>query len=281
MKSKIKANRLFLLFLFAFLSLLWLIPLALTVSISMKETQEYMKSSLVAPPSSIRFLIPNVTVAWNLSNLGSSFLNSLLYAPVSSSLAVILASLAAYSLTKLKVRGRVPLFFLIYSGTVFPFQIYLIPLFVMYMRFNIYDTRLGMLLFYTAICIPFCLFVLHNYFITIPDTIIEAATIDGASSLRIYFSIIFPMSIAPMLALMLLQFTWVWNDLLFGLILTKSANTRPVMVSLMQLSSEAYSIGSMPQRLAAALIVSLPSFTLFFLLRRYFLTGFRMLSVAK
>ena len=117
-------------------------------------------------------------------------------------------------------------FLLIYSGTVFPFQMYLIPLFNLYLDTGMYDTRLGMIAFYIAITIPFCTFVMRGFFLTVPWQIQEAAALDGAGSWQTFWRIMFPMARAPLILLVLIQFTWIWNDLLFGLVLSKSDEVR-------------------------------------------------------
>ena len=280
MRTTTRYSSLIVTMLFGLLAFIWLMPVLLSINTSFKGTAEYAERNLLDFPQSLRNWIPNLKAAWELSGLGPSFINSIYYGCLGSTLSVfIVTSLAAYSLAHLKVRYRTIFFFLIYSGTIFPVQIYLVPLYIMYAKVGLYDTKIGLLLFYVAISIPFCLFVLRSYLTTIPDSIIEAATLDGASSFRTYFAIILPMSIAPIVSLVLLQYTWIWSDLIFGIILTKSVHTRPVMVSVMILAGEYYDIGSIPQRVAAALIASVPPLVLFLALRKYFMRGFRMMTL--
>ena len=171
-----------------------------------------------------------------MSGIGNGLVSSLIYAFVGSLTAVIVASSAAYSIAMLKVRFPFFWFLLIYSGTVFPFQMYLMPLFGMYQSVGLYDTRFGMLLFYSAIAVPFCIFVFRNYFIGMQGEVIEAASLDGASSFQTYLRIVLPMAKAPALFLFVTQFSWIWNDFLFGQVLAKSDDVRPVMTSLAMLS---------------------------------------------
>lgn len=274
-----KLARVFLSILFGVLALIWIAPLFFSFMVSFKGAEEYSAWNLLDLPRRLSNFVPNLVAAWKLSEMYASFFNSIFYSCIASVVAIFFASLAAYSLSMLRIKLKTLFFFLIYSGTIFPLQIYLVPLYIMYAKTGIYDTKVGLLLFYIAISIPFCLFVLRNYFTTIPDSVNEAAKLDGASSLRRYASIILPMSIAPLVSLILLQYTWVWNDMIFGLILTKSPNTRPVMVSIMMLSGETVYIGTIPQRVAAALVASFPSFVLFICLRSYFMRGFRMMTL--
>ena len=130
----------------------------------------------------------------------------------------------------------------------------------------------GLLLFYIAIAIPFCLFVLRNHFTTIDIEIIEAAKLDGLSNFGLYLRIYMPLSVAAIVALFLFQFTWIWNDLLFGLTLAKSNDVRPIMAGLAGLRG-AYSVQNTPGVLAGALIASVPTVLIFVLLGRYLLRG--------
>ncbi len=135
-----------------------------------------------------------------------------------------------------------------------------------------YDTRFGMIAFYIAICIPFCTFVMRGFFLTVPWQIQEAAALDGASSWRTFWSIMFPLARAPLILLVLIQFTWIWNDLLFGLVLSKSSDVRPIMVALVGMMG-VYGAADGPSVIAATLIGSAPTLILFLALQRYFIRG--------
>ena len=253
-------------------TLLWILPLTIVIFNSMKTAPEQSTTSVLTPPQDALNLLANIVGAVQLSGIDRAVINSVFYALVGSSGAVIVASLAAYALTKLKVRWPFFWFLLIYSGTVFPFQMYLVPLFQLYQQIGLYDTRQGMLLFYTTCAIPFCLFVFRNYFANMPHELVESASLDGASSFQIYQYIILPMAKAPALILFLTQFTWIWNDLLFGQVLSKSESVRPIMTALAMLSGM-YGTGTIPQQMAGAFVASLPTVILFLALRKYFMTG--------
>ena len=163
-------------------------------------------------------------------------------------------------------------FLLIFAGTVFPFQMYLIPLFFGYQWANLLNTRLGMCLFYTAICIPFPVLVLRNYMNGLSREIDEAARMDGASEFTVFLRIVLPNVTGPMAAVFLLQFTWVWNDLLFSTILANRPETRSIMNALLVFQGS-YSQNGPNIVMTAALLASLPSVALFVLLRRHFMEG--------
>ena len=250
----------------------WVLPLAMVVLSSMKTPIEQSQSGILALPENAAMILDNITSASELSGIGNGILSSLIYAFVGSLTAVIVASSASYSIAMLKIRFPFFWFLIIYSGTVFPFQMYLMPLFQMYQTVGLYDTRMGMLLFYSAIAVPFCLFVFRNYFIGMQQEVIEAASLDGASSFQTYLRIVLPMAKPPALFLFVTQFSWIWNDFLFGQVLAKSDSVRPVMTSLAMLSGT-YGKGTIPQQMAGALTASIPTLILFFALQKHFMQG--------
>jgi ABC-type glycerol-3-phosphate transport system permease component len=254
------------------LAALWLVPLLLLVITPMKSTPEYQGASQWALPQHPTELFHNLKEAWTSAGLGPGFLASLSYGLVGAAFAILFGSLGAYAITRLRVRLGFFWFILVFSGTIFPFQMYLIPLFKMYTNTGLYDTWLGMALFYTSIAIPFCLFVLHGFFSTIPAEIQDAARLDGAGDFRIYWRIFLPLARGPIAVLLLFQFTWIWNDLLFGLVLATSDGVRPIMPSLLGMQG-VYANSGPPIVLAGALIGSLPTIILFLFLGRYLLRG--------
>jgi multiple sugar transport system permease protein len=106
----------------------------------------------------------------------------------------------------------------------------------------------------------------------VPWDIQEAAEMDGASSWKVFWKIMMPLAKAPFLMLTLVQFTWVWNDLLFGMILVRSPDARPVQVALLGMQS-LYGQADAPTIITATLIVSLPTFLLFLMLQKHFVRG--------
>jgi ABC-type glycerol-3-phosphate transport system permease component len=254
------------------LAVLWLVPLFLLVITPMKSVPEYQGASQWALPRHPQEVFDNLKTAWTSAGLGPGFVASLSYGFVGAALAIAFGSLGAYAIPRLPVRLGFFWFILVFSGTIFPFQMYLIPLFTMYTDTGLYDTWLGMALFYTAIAIPFCLFVLRGFFSTIPAEIQDAARLDGAGDFRIYWRIFLPLARGPIAVLFLFQFTWIWNDLLFGLVLSTSDGIRPIMPSLLGMQGVYASTGP-PILLAGALIGSLPTVILFLCLGRYLLRG--------
>ncbi|EGP4896885.1 MULTISPECIES: carbohydrate ABC transporter permease [Enterococcus] len=257
------------------LGFIWMFPFTFALVNAVKSGPEYNQGNFWDWPKGISITNSFDFISERVS-FGQGFINSILYGVVSSTVAILLAALAAYAITKLNIRGRFFWFILIYSGTIFPFQMYLVPVYRLYANLGLYDTQMGLILFYTAISIPFCTFVLRNFFNSIDKEQGEAAKIDGASDFQIFCQIYIPMAKAPISALFLFQFSFVWNDLLFGLTFSKSGNVRPIMTVLSQLNGPSGATTNAPAVLLACGIASIPTIIIYILLNKNFEEGFVM-----
>jgi multiple sugar transport system permease protein len=252
-------------------AILWALPIWWTVINATKSTADFFAHPFYSIPKEFN-LLSNIRTAWDNAGLGTGFMNSIIYGVVGAAASIVIASLAAYAIVVLRIRGGFTIFLVIFSATVFPLQMYIIPLFKMYNSVGLYDSRLGMLIFYTAISVPFCTLVLRGFYSTVPPELREAALVEGAAEFRILRSVYAPLSVSAALVLFLFQFTWIWNDLLFGIVLTSSPSDRPVMASLSSLMG-IYGGSSLPVELAGTLIAASPMLVLFFCLRRFFTQG--------
>ena len=250
----------------AVLGAVWITPLFFVVLNIVKAKQEYNVGSFWKLPEGFHLAqnVQTVLETGLFTSLGASFL----YAILGAAFSVFIGLLAAYGLTHLRIRNKMFWFLFIYSGTIFPFQIYLIPVYRGYFKLGLYNTRLGMILFYTAICIPFCMFVLRNFFLGISKEICESAKIDGASNWQILMRIFLPMAKAPVSIIFLSQFTWSWNDLMFGLTFTKTSSIRPIMASISMMGRN-----NAPALFLACIVASIPTIILFVFLQDNFEAG--------
>ena len=256
-------------------ALAWLVPFYYLAVSVFKTTEEYARTDPLSLPSSLSPFLANVAQAWVSANMGTAFFNSALYGIVGAGLAVFFAAMAAYALARLPFRGKNAWFMLIFLGTVFPFQMYLIPLFFGYQHVGILNSRAGMLLIYTAICVPFPTLVLKSHMSQLSREVDEAGRMDGANEFRLFWSIILPNCVGPLVALFLLQFTWIWNDLLFSMVLGNRPEIRSIMNAL-QVFQGNYAATGPNVALTASLLASLPPLALFFFLRRHFMEGLKL-----
>lgn len=255
----------------AVLGLVWLAPLYLVLVNAFRPATSYTGTHLWTPSAHFD-LLSNFRLALAAGSLGPGFGATLFYSVVAPAIAVIIGALAGYAITVLRLRHGFAWFMLIYGGTLFPAQMLLIPLFFGYANLNLYDTGLGMVLIYVAIDVPLAAFVMRNFFMSTARTVYESALVDGGRPWGIFWRIYVPMCRVALIAVFVLEFTFVWNDLIFGLILTHSTGVRPLMTALATLSNP-YAGVTVPVILSGGLIVSLPTVVLFLATQRLFAKG--------
>lgn len=253
------------------LGLLWLAPVYLLIVNASKLPVEY-SSAEVWKPAIGGGLLDNVRVAWERADLGSSLLSTAIYSVAGPTGAVLIGAAVGFAIIALKLRHGFWWFIFVFGGTVFPLQMILMPLFIGYAQTGLFDTRIGLILVYVVISVPFAAFVMRNFFSGIAYHVFEAAVVDGATTWRIFWRIYLPMSASALVAIFILQATLVWNDLLLGLTLSQSSDVRPLMPALTSLQST-YGGSAMPVVLAGGLLVSLPTVMLFLATQRIFSRG--------
>lgn len=197
--------------------------------------------------------------------------NSFLVTIPATAISVAMGTLAGYVLAKLRVRfGNLILLFIV-SGLFIPPQILLIPLFQLFNGMGLYDTLWPMIIVHSAYGLSLCTLVMRNFFDKVPDELLEAALVDGASHPRILWSIALPLSRPALGALATLQFTFIWNDFLYPLIFTRSEAAQTIMVGILSLGGQ-YSTAFGAQA-ALSIIASLPTLLVFFVFQKQFIKG--------
>jgi len=144
-----------------------------------------------------------------------------------------------------------------------------------YRKTGLFNSFGGLALFYIAICIPFCVFLLRNFMRTLPYEVVEAARIEGCSNFTVFWKIVMPMCLSPIYVLFIFQFTWIWNDLIFGLTLTQSPDIRPIMAGLSSMQGIFFRTG-VTTLMAGVIITSIPTILVFFLLQKSFIKGLQL-----
>lgn len=198
--------------------------------------------------------------------------NSLLTAGGAALLTTVLATLAAHSFARFRYRGRKPMMALMISAQMFPFAMLLISLYPLLQMVGLLDTRLGLTIAYIVFALPTGTYMLFSYFVRLPEELMEAARIDGASELRILLRIVLPVSVPGLVTVALYSFMWAWNDLLYAMTLITSPELRTIGPGLLMSQ-----LGEMRQdwgaAMAASLVASLPVVLAFALVQRWFVQG--------
>jgi multiple sugar transport system permease protein len=235
----------------------------------MRTNDDIMMRGFLALPEKIS--LASFSEAWDRGGLQHYIPNSFIITLPSLVLTLFLASLAAYALARFRFRGRKLFYFLFVGGTMLPFQILLLPVFRLSDALGIYDTYFALIAIHTAFQLGFCTFVLRNYMMTVPVQIMEAAYIDGCSELGIWWKIMIPLTIPAFAAIATLEFTWIFNDYLWPLILIRTAEKMPVTSGLAILQGQF--VQDWTVIISGALIATIPTLAVFIFLQRYFIEG--------
>lgn len=216
------------------------------------------------------------------TSLGSEFLNSIAVAVPATVLPIMFAAFAAYAFTFLEFRGKELYFAVIVGLLVVPVQIALIPVLQVYKTvtqatgIQITGTYPAAWIVHSAFALPLCIFILRNYMSTLPNALIEAARVDGASHFQIFWRLVMPMSVPALASFAIFQFLWVWNDFLVAYIFL--GNGSPVLqqglLSLLGQYGQGWNLVA-----AGAFIVLVVPLVVFLSLQRFFVRGLTAGSV--
>jgi len=248
----------------------WLIPIAIAFFTSLKSMDEIMASPRMwAPPK--KWVLTNFVEVWNRVGMARYVLNTIIIATPSVVGTLLVSSLGAFALAFYKFRLNKPVLIVFITGMLIPFQMLLIPVYRFSDSMGLINTFPGVILFHVAFQLGFCTFFLRNFMRQVPFSLIEAPRIDGASDFLIYRKIVLPLSISSMAALGVLEFTWIWNDLLWSLILLQVDRLKPVTLGLANMQGEFISNYNMIA--AGSIIAAGAPLVIFLVFQRYFISG--------
>jgi alpha-glucoside transport system permease protein len=255
----------------AIVALVWLAPTIGLLVTSFRPRSDIQATGWWETLSTLRFTTDNYAGVINSQGMLQAFINNIIISVPSTLLPLLLCSLAAFAFSWINFRFRDTLFLIIVALMMIPAQVAFIPVLQLMRPFGFTDNFIGIWLAHTAFALPFGIFLLRNFFITLPKDLIEAARIDGASSFGIFRTIVVPLSVPAIAAYGIFQFLWVWNDLLVALIFAQGQGTKPITIQVLTLLG---TYGSQWHILAASafLLMFLP-LLVFFSLQRYFVQG--------
>jgi ABC-type glycerol-3-phosphate transport system permease component len=223
-------------------------------------------------PKSIR--IESYLDVWIKARFNKYFLNSLIISCSSTIITLLLSSLAAYPLAKLRFRGEKFIFYLFMVGIIIPIHARIVPIFHVAKDLGIMDSLTGVVLIYQGMDVPFAIFILRAYLMGIPNELLDAARIDGCPEFSIYRRIILPLIKPAITSLAVILFLGCWNDYLIPVILLFSDENRTLPIGI------TYTLGkwgpvasSYPLTAAGAVITSLPIMVLYAVLNKQFIRG--------
>jgi alpha-glucoside transport system permease protein len=204
--------------------------------------------------------------------MGHAWVNSVIITVPATILPLTLGALAAFGFAWVPFPFRDTLFLIIVALMIVPIQTSLVPLLKLFAEWgHLNNSYYGIWLAHTAFGLPLAVFLLRNFFITLPKDLIEAARIDGASNFAIFRRIVVPLSVPALASFGIFQFLWVWNDLLMALIFVSDPSKQPMTVRIPYLLStygQEYNLLA-----AAAFLLMIVPLIVFFALQRYFVQG--------
>jgi multiple sugar transport system permease protein len=260
-------------------AVLWLIPVIWAVFTSFRSYGDTAIHGYVSWPHHLSLV--NYKEAWSQAALPHFFFNSLIIAVPSIVIILLLASSVAFVVSRFSFWFNVPLLIFFLAANLLPPQVILTPLYNLYLRLPLpmwlsdsglfYDSYIGLIAINVAFQTGFCTFVLANYMKTIPSSLTEAAKVDGAGVLRQFFGIVLPLCRPALAALAVLEFTFIYNDFLWAIVLMKSGNKMPITSALNSLQGIFFTNNNLIA--AASVLVAIPSIIVFALLQKQFISG--------
>lgn len=247
--------------------LLILIPVVWMVLSSFKSTNEIFENLWALPQ---KWLFSNYAEAWN-TGISRYFKNSLMVTVCTCLLNVAVCSLYAFALVTFEFKGKRMFHLLAVGGLMFSPIVSLIPLYQELQALHLYNTRLALILIYTAFQMPLCFMLTYNYFKDIDRAYVEAARLDGCSSIQILSHVFLPMSKPIIMTVIVLTAFYAWNEFTFALIFISGEAKKTVPIGLLAFQGEMHAEWSV--LLAGLTISAIPIIIFFIFTQKYFIAG--------
>lgn len=255
----------------------FLAPLYVMVVTSLKDMDQVRNGHLLSVPAS-----PTLAAwakAWGSACTGTDcgglkpfFVNSVLMVVPAVAVSTMVGALNGYVLAKWRFRGSETMFALMLFGVFMPMQVVLLPMSQVLGWLGIASSIWGLILVHVIAGIPSTTLFFRNYYVGLPDELVKAAMLDGASFWQIFRRIVLPLSTPIMVVTLIWQFTNIWNDFLYGVVFS-GADSKPITVGLNNLSNTSSSVKEYNVDMAAALIAALPTLFIYIVAGKYFVRG--------
>ncbi len=244
----------------------YLLPMFVMLNTGFKSFDEVSLATMWDLPRGLSF--DNFTAAWDV--LAPNLWNSIKIVIPAATISSVLGSINGFVLAKWKFKGANVLFPVLLFGMFIPYQAVLIPLVEFMSKIGLAGSTWGLVLVHVVYGIPITTLIFRNYYATIPETLLEAAKIDGAGIFQTYYRIMLPLAVPSFVVVYIWQFTSAWNDFLFAVVLTDN-DSWPVTVALNNLAGS--QIIAWNVQMAASFMAAVPTLLIYIFLGRYFLSG--------
>jgi multiple sugar transport system permease protein len=254
------------------LTLLWVAPMFFVVVVAFRSFDDISQNGTAAWPSS--FTLDGFRTALGEGSMGRALWTSIQVTVPAVIFSLLLASWAAYALSRYAVPGRRAILLIMLAGNLLPPQILLIPVSRVMESLGVYDTLVALVAIHVGFGLGFYTFVLHGFMRSIPAELTEAARIDGAGPMQIYARIIMPLCRPSLAALGALATTWIFNDLIWAITVLRTEAKLPVTAALLNLQGGYVSNWNVVA--AASIVAAVPTAIVFFAFQRHFVSGLLM-----
>ncbi len=254
-------------------ALMFLFPLFVLFNTALKPFAEVSISQMWVFPKTIS----SDGFREALTKLGGNFINSFLLVIPVCFLSILLGAICGFVFSKIKFKFSNVIFALIIFGMFIPYQSILIPLVQTLRRIGIYGSILGLIFTHTIYGLPISTLMFRNYYAEVPDELVEAGAIDGLSIWGAFRQVIVPLSIPSVIVVLIWQFTSVWNDFLFAVIITQDSSIQPITVALQNLAGS--QVVEWNIQMAGAIVAALPPLIVYIFFGKYFVKGLMAGSV--
>ncbi|MDB5506906.1 MAG: binding-protein-dependent transport system inner rane component [Devosia sp.] len=263
--------------LLAIFSLVYIIPLFVVVFNSFRTLPEISQNGLIAFPQSFRLdawpdAWSTFCIGGNCEGMQKYFWNSVKMVIPATIISTLLGAMNGYILSKWKFPGSEIIFTCMLLGVFMPGQIALLPWAFILGKIGLANSVYGLILVHCIQGISFTTLFCRNYYVSIPDDLVKAARIDGAGFWRIFYKIILPLSPPILIVTVIWQFTGIWNEYLYGVVLNSGTN-QPITAALVALSTNGTNVRVYDVMSAAVLIGALPPLLVYFFGGKYFVRG--------
>ena len=245
-----------------------LFPVYFMVISSFKTKEEFVYNVIGLPRN---FTFQTFVEAFHGKNFPLWFLNSVVITLVSCLITTVIALFAAYAFAKMRFKGRKGLFNMLIPLMSIPPVIMLIPQFRIMTNLNLINTRTSVIILYIGIMLPLTIYLMRNYFITLPDSLLEAARVDGATQFQVMRRIMLPLSMPVIFTALLVNAVWAWNELLIALVFLQKEELRTLIVGITVFKSR-FSL-NVPVIMAGLTIATIPPVLLYLFGQKYLIAG--------
>lgn len=245
-----------------------ILPLLFMAATAFRTQTDWANAKIGLPTT---FSLGAFQRAWTGANIGTYFRNSLIVTSATVTLSVFSATLAGYSFAKLRWRLSNWVYMFVLAWIAVPPLLLMVPIYVEMVQLGLLDTYGSVIFLYTALNLPFNVYLMTAYFRSVPDELIEAARIDGAGIHRTFVLILLPLAKPALATLVIFNVLWSWNEFLFALLMLQSDSVKTLTVGVLQLQSRFTS--DYPALMAGLLITSLPVIAAYLIFQRHLVRG--------